>query len=202
MSKLPAPLISSKVLLARLTRLTSTIPGLDASLMLVQYSSPIVISLLVGLAQYRTTHPRLNAKAVGSFSLAEGWGKAAANIGDARVIMRAFGEKHHDSAQLPRNIEGREGLYSKLTFHSGLLPIIQFLFALHPNPFASLRSLLNLGRIPAYLSGPKAVPTLQVLALLCYYPLEHLAWLGSKGVVPLTPRGMGIAQLFSVRFWA
>lgn len=43
---------------------------------------------------------------------------------------------------------------------------------------------------------------MQILALMCYYPLEHTAWLGSKGVLPISVRSMGIAQLFSVRFWA
>ncbi len=90
----------------------------------------------------------------------------------------------------------------ELTTRPGLLPVIQYLFALHPRPLASLASLLNVTRIPTYLNSPKALPTLQLVALLCYYPLEHTAWLGSKGVLPLTLRGIGIAQLFSVRFWA
>ena len=95
MSKLATPLNSPKVLLARVTRLTSTIPGLDASLMLAQYSSPLVIAFLLGLAKFRVNHPRLNTKAItgaGLIRLAEGWAKAAGSIGDARVIMRAFGK--------------------------------------------------------------------------------------------------------------
>ena len=100
MSKSAVAASSPRVLLARLTKLTSTIPGLDASLMLAQYTSPIVITLLISLAKFRTSHPRLRMRLGGGkgdgaaslVKLAEGWGKAAGSIGDARVIMRAFGE--------------------------------------------------------------------------------------------------------------
>ncbi|ORY35488.1 hypothetical protein BCR39DRAFT_461593 [Naematelia encephala] len=187
MSKTLSPLASPQALLARLTKLTSTIPGLDASLMLAQYSSPIVIALLLRLAKFRANHPRLSlqmsragavgVKVDGGFGLvklAEGWARAAGSIGDARVIMRAF----------------------------GLLPILQWLLALHPKPLSSLRRLLTLSMPASALHSPKTLPTLQILTLLCYYPLEHLSWLASKGVVPLTPQGAGLASLWSVRFWA
>ncbi len=72
--------------------------------MIAQYSSPMVIALLLGLAKFRAAHPRIRLsflnngeKAViagagtGLIKLAEGWGKAAVSIGEARVIMRAFG---------------------------------------------------------------------------------------------------------------
>ena len=203
MSKIATPFNSPKVLLARLTRLTSSNPGLDASLMIAQYSSPLVIAFLLGLAKFRTAHPRLSTIKVpagaGLIRLAEGWAKAGASVGDARVIMRAFGQ-----SRIPRAIMCKLRISDRLvlTLELGLLPIVQFLFALHPNPLASLSSLLNVSRIPTYLSSPKALPTMQILALLTYYPLEHVAWLGSKGVIPLTVRQMGIAQLFSVRAWA
>ncbi|KAK4684409.1 hypothetical protein P7C73_g5772, partial [Tremellales sp. Uapishka_1] len=173
---------SPRALLARLVKLTSTIPGLDASLMLAQYSSPLIITLLLRLAQFRAAHPRIRmggGKASGGFGLvklAEGWAKAAGSIGDARVIMRAF----------------------------GLLPIIQWLLALHPNPLLSLKRLLTLQVSPSSLSlrNEKTLSTLQIVSLLCYYPLEHAAWLGSKGVLPLSLTSMGKASLWSVRFWA
>ncbi|WVR09493.1 hypothetical protein IAU60_006561 [Kwoniella sp. DSM 27419] len=166
------------MLLHRLTKLTATLPGLDASLMLVQYSSPLVITLLLRLAALRARYPlfklgRGKPGAFGLVKLAEGWGKAAGGIGDARVIMRAF----------------------------GLLPVLQGLFALHPSPLSSLKSfLLSLGH--GVHPSPKALPTLQVLALLAYYPLEHITWLSRKGVVPLSVQSTGMAELWSVRFWA
>ena len=92
----------AKYMVDRLAKLTSTIPGLDASLMLVQYSSPFVIALLLRLAKFRADHPRVRLGQSAKVSLgpsggasltrlAEGWGKAAGSIADARVIMRAFG---------------------------------------------------------------------------------------------------------------
>ena len=105
MSKLTTPFNSPQLLLARLNGLTSTLPGLDASLMLAQYSSPIVITLLLSLARLRAASSRTNTKAAGGaglIALAEGWGNAAASIGDARVIMRAAGQS---SLQLEAKIK-------------------------------------------------------------------------------------------------
>lgn len=83
----------------------------------------------------------------------------------------------------------------------GLLPMIQWLLALHPHPLQALKSLLTFNTSVS-LSSPKTLPTLQVLSLLCYYPLEHIAWLASKGVVRISPQATGKAALWSVRFWA
>jgi hypothetical protein len=71
--------------------------------MLAQYSSPLVIALLLRLARLRAAHPRLGLQSRGSGAamrvggerlvrLAEGWANAAGSVADARVIMRAFGE--------------------------------------------------------------------------------------------------------------
>ncbi|OCF31528.1 hypothetical protein I317_02137 [Kwoniella heveanensis CBS 569] len=183
----------SRVLLARLTKLTSTLPGLDASLMLFQYSSPLVIALLLRLATLKSRYNLLRGKrgvvagagagagikgGFGLVQLAEGWGTAALSVSEARVIMRAF----------------------------GLLPILQWLLAIHPSPLKSLRSfLLSAVTSPsAFLNHPseKTLPTLQILSLLAYYPLEHITWLSRKGVVPLSVQRTGLAELWSVRFWA
>ncbi|OWZ37750.1 hypothetical protein LQV05_005733 [Cryptococcus neoformans] len=181
-----SPFSSPKLLLARLSRLTSTIPGLDASLMLAQYSSPIVIALLLKLAAFKARHPKVTfASGAGKRTLtvdggfglakvAEGWGKAAGSIGDARVVMRAF----------------------------GLLPIIQWILSLHPRPLAALKSLLISGDFMQVLGSQKTLPTLQALAILFYYPLEHVSWLGSKGVLPISPLALSKAAIWSVRFWA
>ncbi|WVW85486.1 hypothetical protein I302_107524 [Kwoniella bestiolae CBS 10118] len=174
--KSPASSLTPRQLLIRLTKLTSTYSGLDASLMLIQYSSPLVIALLLRLAALKT---RFGGRSVrnggkGGFGLrqlAEGWGKMGGGIGEARVVFRAF----------------------------GLLPILTWLLSLHPHPIESLKSLLYKG---VSLDSPKTLPTLQAISLLLYYPLEHLTWLASKGVVPLSEKRMGWAGLWSVRFWA
>ncbi|WVF67564.1 hypothetical protein IAT40_002322 [Kwoniella sp. CBS 6097] len=188
-SSSPSLSTRSRILLARLTKLTGTLPGLDASLMLFQYSSPLVIALLLRLATLKSRYAFLrNNKGVaaaagvgvkggfGLVQLAEGWGKAALSVSEARVIMRAF----------------------------GLLPILQWLLAIHPNPLKSLRSLLLSFGSPSSLAQPseKTLPTLQILSLLAYYPLEHITWLSRKGVVPLSAQRTGLAELWSVRFWA
>lgn len=90
-------------MLARVMKLTSTKEGLDASLMMAQYSSPLVIAFLLSLARFRASHPHLAFSLRGKGGVAgdggqslvrmsEGIAKAAGSIGDARVIMRAFGE--------------------------------------------------------------------------------------------------------------
>ncbi|WVQ68386.1 uncharacterized protein L199_006594 [Kwoniella botswanensis] len=173
-SKLPSS-STARQLLARLTKLTSTYSGLDASLMLVQYSSPLVIALLLRLAALKT-RIGLRGKGGSAFGLrqlAEGWGKMGGSIGEARVVFRAF----------------------------GLLPILTWLLSLHPHPIQSLKSLLQSGHLPS-LDSPKTLSTLQAISLLLYYPLEHLAWLGGKGVIPLGEKRMGWTGLWSVRFWA
>ncbi|WVQ80152.1 hypothetical protein IAT38_002257 [Cryptococcus sp. DSM 104549] len=181
-----SPFSSPKLLIARLTRLTSSLPGLDASLMLAQYSSPLVIALLLRLAALRAKYPRVRFSSsaaggkvtvdggFGLVKLAEGWARAGGSIGDARVIMRAF----------------------------GLLPILSWLLSLHPKPLVSLRSFASSIASGKVFHSEKTLPTLQAVSLLLYYPLEHLSWLASKGVVPLEPATVGKATLWSVRFWA
>ncbi|WWC93461.1 hypothetical protein V866_000295 [Kwoniella sp. B9012] len=167
--------LTARQLLARLTKLTSTYSGLDASLMLVQYSSPLVIALLLRLAALKTK-VGIRGKGGSGFGLrqlAEGWAKMGGSIGEARVVFRAV----------------------------GLLPILTWLLSLHPHPIQSLKSLLQSGHLPS-LDSPKTLSTLQAISLLLYYPLEHLTWLGGKGVVPLSEKRMGWTGLWSVRFWA
>lgn len=100
------PLQQIQAVLPRLAKLTGSLPGLDASLMLVQYSTPAVIAVLMGLASFRDKYPALRLSlrraaaekgvAVGTGGaglrlLAAAWARVGLSIGDARVIMRAFG---------------------------------------------------------------------------------------------------------------
>lgn len=78
-------LAKAKYLLARLSALTSTLTGLDGALMLAQYSSPLIIALLLRLAKLRKDGGK------GLLGLAGGLAIAGASIGDARTVMRAFG---------------------------------------------------------------------------------------------------------------
>lgn len=85
-----------------------------------------------------------------------------------------------------------------------MLPIIQWLFALHPSPLKAMRALLLAPHrvAMAAMDSGKTLPTIQALALMVYYPLEHLGWLGGKGIVPLSTTSTGKAVLWSVRAWA
>lgn len=85
-----------------------------------------------------------------------------------------------------------------------MLPIIQWLLALHPRPLQALKALLLAPHRVAMAASNsrKTLPTIQALALMVYYPLEHLGWLGGKGIAPLSSSGTGKAVLWSVRAWA
>lgn len=82
--------------LGQLSRMTGTLPGLDATLMVAQYTSPLVVALLLKIAKLRT-EVRVNPAAVGGskvsslVEIAAGWARVGGSIGDARVIMRAAG---------------------------------------------------------------------------------------------------------------
>jgi hypothetical protein len=74
-------------LLNRLSAITSTLTGLDGALMLAQYSTPVIIALLLRLSKLKKTglpSPRL-------LRLVQGLASAGGGIGDARTVMRAFG---------------------------------------------------------------------------------------------------------------
>jgi hypothetical protein len=80
-------------ILRRLSAVTSTLPGLDAALMIPQYSAPVVIFLLLKLANLRAFHKQLSMQSQQSLiTLAGGLAKGAASLGEARTAMRLFGE--------------------------------------------------------------------------------------------------------------
>jgi hypothetical protein len=90
---LATPRLDRKILLDRLTRMVSKTSGLSAVFMLAQYSSPLIVSLLLRLAAIRS---RRNADAAkGLVRAAEGWTKVAAGAAEARVVMRSFGTSRH-----------------------------------------------------------------------------------------------------------
>jgi len=173
----PQTIERAKYLLNRLSALTSTLTGLDGVLMLAQYSSPLIIALLLRLAKLKKDGGK------NLLGLAGGIAAGAGGIGETRTVMRAF---------------GMSPAWEVLMI--GILPILQWLLALHPRPLASLRSLIT---SPGQsLGSAKALGTIQALALMVYYPLEHLGWLSGKGIVRLSPAGTGKAVLWSVRAWA
>lgn len=79
---------------ARTSRAVTTPAGLDGGLMAVQYASPLVATLLLKIVQLHQTHPVLFAKVSKDrlTQLAGAIVRAGGSIGEARTIMRAFGE--------------------------------------------------------------------------------------------------------------
>jgi len=81
----PQTVERAKYLLNRLSALTSTLTGLDGVLMLAQYSSPLIIALLLRLAKLKKDGGK------NLLGLAGGIAAGAGGIGETRTVMRAFG---------------------------------------------------------------------------------------------------------------
>ncbi|KAJ1675496.1 hypothetical protein EV182_001155 [Spiromyces aspiralis] len=47
-----------------------------------------------------------------------------------------------------------------------------------------------------------AIDRLQNLLLLCYYPLEHIYWLGAHKIIPISDEASLTSSIWSCRFWA
>ncbi|KAA1065899.1 hypothetical protein PGT21_014689 [Puccinia graminis f. sp. tritici] len=62
--------------------------------------------------------------------------------------------------------------------------------------------LRSLNALPPSGSKTVQIERLQVISMLIYYPLEHLYFLASKGVLPLSSRLINKAALYSCRAWA
>jgi hypothetical protein len=85
----PQTIEKAKYLLNRLSALTSTLTGLDGVLMLAQYSSPLIIALLLRLAKLKKDGGK------NLLGLAGGIAAGAGGIGETRTVMRAFGMSPH-----------------------------------------------------------------------------------------------------------
>lgn len=81
--------------------------------------------------------------------------------------------------------------------------MLDWLLRLHPNP---LKALANFFLRPTManldLSNEKVFQTIRVLLLSNFYIFEHTAWLGTKGILRLTPEQIGKATMISIRSWA
>lgn len=81
--------------------------------------------------------------------------------------------------------------------------MLDWLLKLHPRPIHALvnfvihPSLKNLD-----IRNDRVLNTVRVLLLSSFYILEHRAWLGTKGILNLTPEQIGWSVQWSVRTWA
>lgn len=86
-------------LLAHASSVLSTQSGLDAGLHLMQYSSPLVAAALLKLVQKRA---EAGVKSPELINISTGIVRAGTSLGEARTIMRAFGEYPTPTPTRPR----------------------------------------------------------------------------------------------------
>jgi len=185
---LATPRLTPEILLSRLIRMTAKTSGLSAVFMLAQYSSPLVVGLLLALARIRARYAVGGGRSLRN--MAQGWGNVSAGAAEARVVMRTAGEFLQAACTWSPS--------SRI----GLLPIIQWLLALHPDPVASIRSLFKVRSLSALTSSAKLIPTIQALSLGVYYPAEHVWYLASKGFLGLSPAATSKAATVLIQGWA
>ncbi|GMK53722.1 hypothetical protein CspeluHIS016_0103080 [Cutaneotrichosporon spelunceum] len=166
-------------IISRAARTAMTPTGLDGGLQLMAYTGPVAAQIVLKLAEARAKHPHLQ-KVVKSDTgrlteLAGGLLRGSGNISEARVIMRSF----------------------------GLLPMLDWLLRLHPNP---LKSLVNFFIHPSLsnldLRNDKVYQTLRVILLSIFYVGEHSVWLGTRRILNLTPEQLSTISKVSIRSWA
>lgn len=106
------------------------------------------------------------------------WAKLGGIVSDARVLWRIWGKTH------PKPFQSTYHLHTL----PGLLPIFQWMISLEKTS-PPTRRLLNIERIQGW-------------SMLAYYPLEHLYYLGSHQIIPISSKKLEKLSLWSCRFWA
>lgn len=81
--------------------------------------------------------------------------------------------------------------------------MLDWLLRIHPNP---LKALANFFLRPSLknldIRNEKVFQTVRVILLTVFYLGEHAVWLGTKGILRLTPDQLALAGKLSIRFWA
>lgn len=81
--------------------------------------------------------------------------------------------------------------------------MLDWLLKLHPKPVTALINFFLRPSLSNFdLTNPKVLDTIRVLLLSGFYIGEHVAWLGAKGVLPISPETIGKAAVISIRSWA
>ena len=76
----------------KISRLVASVDGLGSVLMLIEYSSPLVVSILIHLARMRRSFRLGEAKQSGLIRAAGGWSKVGNSLSEAQVVMRLAGK--------------------------------------------------------------------------------------------------------------
>jgi hypothetical protein len=157
----------------------------------IQYAIKLLVPLLHLRARLQY---RAGLRDFPTSRVAAGYAKFASIVGDSRILWRIWGKRPSLKCLCKSNY--RHGSI-------GLLPIVQWLVSLERNPRPT-RALLTIERLQGW-------------SMLAYYPLEHLSYLCSHGIIPSTiptifslfsskhkrivldPNLLGV---WSCRFWA
>lgn len=99
------------------------------------------------------------------------------------------------------NSSRKKSLVSRLTALSQLLSDARTTYRLW-DLISIIQWHRSLNSLPSSASKPVQIERLQVITMLIYYPLEHLYFLASKQVIPLSTRLLNKAALYSCRAWA
>ncbi|KAJ1849688.1 hypothetical protein IWW55_004834 [Coemansia sp. RSA 2706] len=106
-----------------------------------------------------------------------------------KVVVWLYAKRGHKSAaERVRILSSLVADYRIMIRLVGLAPMAQFIRYSEQSP-AQTRVLQWLDR-------------LMNLSLVCYYPLEHMYWLGAHRVIPLSEKAVENSGYWSCRFWA
>ncbi|KAI8848536.1 peroxisomal biogenesis factor 11 [Chytridium lagenaria] len=108
----------------------------------------------------------------------------------SKIIIWKLRKGNPDSmlSQRIANFAGPVSDFRILLRYYGLIPLTQWILysEANPPPTQTLRILYRL----------------QNLVNLAYYPLEHIWWLGSHKVIPISEKTLNSIGIWSCRFWA
>lgn len=95
--------------------------------------------------------------------------------------------KQESKAKRAKNLEDPIDDFRILLRYYGLVPLLQWIVHVESNPPPS-KLLLNINRM-------------QNMANMCYYPMEHLYWLGKHEVIPMKKETTKKLYEWSCRLW-
>ncbi|KAJ1921965.1 hypothetical protein H4219_000312 [Mycoemilia scoparia] len=106
-----------------------------------------------------------------------------------KVLRYLFAmRRRHGLAKRVGTLSGIISDYRIMSRLTDLVPMFQYLRYVEQNPSQS-RTLQNTDR-------------LMNLLLLCYYPLEHIYWLGAHNIIAISESEVESSGIWSCRFWA
>ena len=187
--------------LGRLQKCLSTPSGTDTILLLLCYSSKFLSNVLAS-ASISTLHHRARQLVALALSIpAKSGSNASATVAAAEVLLAPA-----SATGLPAHLMA---LSTRLKALSGMLSDVRAfsrLWGLLGMYFWAKRLLLRKPAVAAGTKPPKAIDTAVSYASLgtciIFQAMENVAYLGSKNIIPVSPKRQGELFRWSSRFWA